>query len=73
MIPINCRGTIMNGEYQGWTVYVQDDQENTGGYFILKTRENEGYDDWVEKKNLQRYFQESGWQVDWEDGTQTKA
>jgi hypothetical protein len=67
MIEINKRGIIRSGDYQGWTVFIQDDSENTGGFLILIEQGTEGYDDWVEDRaSLEKYFEETNWVVDWE-------
>ena len=70
-IEINKYGKIIKGEYKNWFVFIEDDQENTGGYLILimKTKENgPGYDAWVENyEDLKEYFLESDWKIQWEN------
>ena len=69
-IKVNRYGRIINGDYKGWSVFIQDDKENTGGYLILISQSknsNIGYDDWVENyENLKQYFLESKWEIEWE-------
>lgn len=66
MIPINTKGTIRSGKYEGWSVFIQDDSENTCGYLILIERGSDGYDYWVEDlESLQQFLQESGWEIEW--------
>jgi hypothetical protein len=67
MIEINKKGIIRNGKFQGWTIFIQDDAENTGGFLILKERGADGYDDWVEDMAArEKYFEQANWEVDWE-------
>ena len=47
---INKVGKIKNGEMQGWYIKLLDDTENTGGYLIIQSEQEDfqgdGYDDW---------------------------
>jgi len=66
MVHINRKGTIRSGKNAGWTVVVQDDTKNTGGYLILLQGDLEGYDDWVQDlDSLEKYLQEAHWDIDW--------
>lgn len=68
---MNSVGKIVYGYKAGYFLKVIDDSENTGGYLIL-TAETEsfehGHDGWVENMtDLQGYFEEAGWIVEWRD------
>jgi hypothetical protein len=69
LIPIGITGTITSpGDRQGWSVKVEDDAGNTGGFLILEWNESlgESYDSWVANSaDLQPFFRESGWVVCW--------
>lgn len=47
---IGKKGIIKGGTTDGWFILIQDDSENTGGYLLLQSpNENfigEGYDNW---------------------------
>ena len=68
-IKINQYGKIIKGEKKGWFIFVQDDQENTGGYLILispSINSKIGFDAWVlNEDDLRKYFLESEWEIDW--------
>lgn len=69
MIPVGKRGRITNGDHAGWSVFVEDDEH--GAYLILLSTDYysldaKGYDGWCEKQDLEQYFKESGWQVEWD-------
>jgi hypothetical protein len=68
-VPIGIVGRIVSsGERCGWYVKVQGDSENSGGFLILEWSENPriGFDSWVNTRgDVDRFFEESGWQVDW--------
>ena len=74
MIQIGKRGQIMQGDWAGWYILIQDDTEETGGYYVLFAKEpcleggpGEGYDDWVESKDcLPLLFAKHDWEVRWE-------
>jgi hypothetical protein len=67
-IRIGVIGRIVFGEDKGRYVKVVDDAEHTG-FLILTSDERSfitGFDDWVEDRPmLARYFQETGWQIEW--------
>jgi hypothetical protein len=60
-------GTIRNGDLNGHFVKIEPSGEEA---FLIYTSGNrdftsEVYDNWVEEKNLQQYFKETGWVIDW--------
>jgi hypothetical protein len=73
-IPLEVQGKVLNAPYPNMTVLVRHDPEQTGGYFIFQwwdgsngPNEHSAFDDWVESaEDLQQYFTESGWTVEWE-------
>jgi len=68
MIEIGRKGKILQGRKIGNYVIIQDDIENTGGYLILTSPESDflqGFDDWVEKEDLEAYVKESNWEIEW--------
>jgi hypothetical protein len=69
-IPLSRIGLILDGDGAGRFVEIIDDSQNTGGYLIFTyadaERSPEVFDSWVETfEDVQRYFAESGWRVDW--------
>ncbi len=71
-IRLNTVGEIIEGDQKGWFVLVEFDQDNTGGYYIYQApipevkKSTEGYDDWLESKNdVEGYFNESNWKIQW--------
>lgn len=69
---IGRTGIIREGEYKGWHVKIEPSGE--GAFLILLSSNNflpggEGYDNWVEEANLEQYFKEAGWTIDWSDLT----
>lgn len=75
-IPVGVVGTVANSDRSGYQVRVEEDRENTGGFFVFEwwdgsdgPNEHGAFDSWVETADhLQAYFQEAGWQVDWRQG-----
>lgn len=69
MIPINKKGVIISGnQFVGWNIFVEYDPSNVKGYLILYSKENEGYDEWVENyKILEEIFEEEKFVVKWEE------
>ncbi|MES2459354.1 MAG: hypothetical protein V4671_02135 [Armatimonadota bacterium] len=68
MVPVGQKGRITSGEKSGWSVFVEDDRSNTGGYLILMSPDDftsSGFDDWVEAADLEEYFIETGWEITW--------
>lgn len=67
-IPIGRKGFIRNEGVLEPYILIQDDRENTGGYYVYKYASSDmvnGFDDWVLEGELEDYFRDSGWQVDW--------
>lgn len=68
-IRLGVVGKIVAGDEFGSYIKIIDDAESTGGILILTSifpEMNDGYDNWVKDNDaLQRYFEESGWKVDW--------
>lgn len=62
-------GRIVAGDELGRFVKIVNDSENTGGFLILTADDAEFrncHDNWVEDEvGLERYFQESGWFIEW--------
>lgn len=77
MIPIRQRGRIVGGPVAEqfstdlpweWFVTVEDDQADTGGFFVLYENGpgTKAYDDWVrDRESLEAYFREIDWLVEW--------
>jgi hypothetical protein len=62
------QGIITQGKYKDWKVAIQDDKEDTGGFFVLVQSGTECYDSWVpDQEALERYLQEAGWAVSWDE------
>ena len=73
-IKINVVGKIIQGDQKGWYVLVENDKNNTGGYYIYQApiedilNSKEGFDDWLETfEDVKGYFEESNWQITWLD------
>ena len=75
-IPIGVVGYIRNKDGPDAYVMVEDDRSNTGGYLILYSSEPEfriesgspnctGHDDWVMTDDLDGYFEEASWDIEW--------
>jgi len=72
-IPIGIEGRILNGEHLEMRVRVEDDSANTGGYLVYQwwsgsagPNTNGAFDDWVESmEQLEEYFMETGWRIQW--------
>jgi hypothetical protein len=61
-------GRIKSGTQAGFSIRVEYDPDETGGYYILswKDEPREAYDNWVQSLNdLEQFFVESGWVVEW--------
>lgn len=71
-IEIGKVGKIVFGQEVGRFVKVVDDKQNTGGYLILTSDDSQfrkgfnGHDSWVENiQNLEAFFDESKWSIEW--------
>jgi hypothetical protein len=69
-IPLRTIGRITAGHEKGRFVEVIDDNASTGGFLIYtyanEARAPEVFDAWVETmEDVEKYFEESGWQVAW--------
>ena len=69
-IPINIKGYILDSDEREPYIIVQDDLANTGGYLILQSNHLDfttgtGHDCWVLKDDLEDFFHETGWEVEW--------
>jgi hypothetical protein len=72
-IPVNIEGKLRNSKYSDHRVIVRSDADATGGFLIYEwwtgstgPNEHAAFDSWVEDETeLEEYFAESGWQVDW--------
>lgn len=65
---VGKEGVITGGEYDGFSIRIDDDRANTGGFLILVWKEgsNEGFDNWVEaEKDIEQFLYESEWVIDW--------
>jgi len=70
MIPINKTGRVLNEPDAGMYVKILDDEPSTGGYLILMADNPEfrrGFDDWIQKHQLEEYMYERRWQIEWLD------
>jgi hypothetical protein len=65
---IGQTGKIISGPNSGYSIEIQDDSKESGGYFIVGWQENpkDGFDYWVEKREyLDEFFEEAGWKIEW--------
>ena len=75
MIEIGKIGKIISGDDKGWELKIVDDDENTGGFLVLTSKDfsnpqAEAYDAWVDsKQSLEKYFKESNWIIEWNQKT----
>ncbi|GMR07394.1 MAG: hypothetical protein BMS9Abin26_0397 [Gammaproteobacteria bacterium] len=71
MPEIGKIGVIKSGANKDWQLQIIDDNDNTGGYLILISKDFsnpkvEGFDDWVDSEDsLNKYFIESNWLIEW--------
>ena len=65
-IPIEKSGLILSGQYKGWYIRVEPE---SNGYLILYMSKNDpkshGYDHWVLKDELDKYFDEAKLDIRW--------
>ena len=66
------RGTILSGEYPGWTVEFVDDTAETGGFLVFiqnpspPSGAGECFDYWLEHKaDIPGFIEESNWRIEW--------
>lgn len=68
-MKINKIGKIQDGEMQGWYIKLIDDTENTGGYLLLQSEQEDfkgnGYDDWFIDLEEARHYIESKFLIEW--------
>ena len=62
MIPYNKIGLVKSGDMSGFYVKILPDPDDTGGYYILYSRDfsdlsAEGYDEWrLNELEIENYF-----------------
>jgi hypothetical protein len=71
-LRVGVLGRIVAGDDAGRFVEVMDDTNASGGFLILTydnvDRSGNAYDSWVESIiDVDLYFAESGWEVEWLD------
>ncbi len=71
-LRVGVLGRIVAGDDAGRFVEVLDDASSSGGFLILTydhlDRSGNAYDSWVESiVDVDLYFEESGWDVEWLD------
>lgn len=71
-LRVGVLGRIVAGNDAGRFVEVTDDTSSSGGFLILTfdnvDRSGNAYDSWVESiVDVDLYFAESGWEVEWLD------
>ncbi len=71
-LRVGVLGRIVAGDDAGRFVEVTDDTSSSGGFLILTfdnvDRSGNAYDSWVESiVDVDLYFAESGWEVEWLD------
>ena len=71
-LRVGVLGRIAAGDDAGRFVEVTDDMSSSGGFLILTfdnvDRSGNAYDSWVESiVDVDLYFAESGWEVEWID------
>ena len=68
-IKIGTKGEIVNKKDEPRFIFIEDDRENTGGYYVYQSDDLEdayhGYDTWIEDGKLEQFIQESGWKIKW--------
>lgn len=72
-IPIGIKGRIRNEGVSEPYILVEDEVLSTGGYYVFQYPSSDfvgGFDDWVLASELEDYFRDSGWEVDWMEGNQ---
>jgi len=65
-IQLDIDGIIREGLKTGWSIRIEYDPEDTGGYYIYTSNNDEGYDSWIlNYEDLEAVFHENKWVVDW--------
>jgi hypothetical protein len=72
-IRLNAVGRIVNSDRPEHHLRVEDDSDDTGGFFILnwwpgpdEKQALHSFDDWVQSRSdLEQYFANSGWVILW--------
>ncbi len=72
-VPIGKIGFITNEGVREPYVFVQGDLHDAADYLILMSSTHDfasghGFDDWILAENLEGYFEETGWTIEWEPG-----
>lgn len=71
MIKIDIVGKVLNGFDIDKYIKIVDDGENSDGFLVFISEEKSMtncFDDWVENMEmLKKYFEESGWMIEWSD------
>ncbi|NNM44260.1 MAG: hypothetical protein HKM07_07965 [Chlamydiae bacterium] len=70
ILKIEAKGSILEGEFKNWNIFVKDINNGKGAYLILLTSpdNSKGYDDWVKNfHDLEGYFKEANWKILWLD------
>lgn len=70
-IKLHTRGKLLNPEDEYKYIYIHDDTEGTGGYYVYFSRRLDtvktGHDTWVEEHELEDYIKDSGFIIKWLD------
>ena len=64
----NTKGLIVAGKWKGQAILIEDTVKETGGYLILigpDARGEQGGDLWIESVQLEKAFEQAGWEVEW--------
>jgi len=65
-VRLGVDGVIMEGIKTGWKIRIEYDPEDTGGYYIFTSRNNENHDVWVATmEDLKEVFIETKWVISW--------
>ncbi|THV59678.1 hypothetical protein EZV76_08925 [Flagellimonas alvinocaridis] len=62
-------GKIITGHNEGWYVKLEDNTDQSGGFYIYEMPNLEGdngFDTWLEsKEDIKSYFDECNWKIEW--------
>ena len=64
----NTAGVIVAGRWEGQSIVVEDQRNETGGYLIVIGPNSGGEqsgDMWIEAEKLEDAFEDAGWQIEW--------